>query len=690
MSTSSSRLVRARTLAPAAYRRWVLGGISLALIGYGSFAFLDVLNGGGAALTSSRHVVMVMVCLITLAIAAFHSEQLGCVLTIIATWVEVQTAFLNAAAFPAGGMLVVPVLVLSVGLLLGARVAFVSMIVSLIATVVLLGRSPAAQAALPADGVYWMVMYVVAMASTWALLTLGLSGFTRVFDAMTASQKDLADTIQFTPDGILVVDAQGTVLLANPAAERLLAGTGRSIVGSQFAHIITVLVGEAETLEALMRARGNEAAEVMLQLKGDPVVHIEANWRSMDAGRHQLLLRDVTRRVTAEEQRHAMESQLAHAQRLDAVGRLAGGLSHDFNNILTAVSGSAELLRRTRDEGVRTELIDEIIAARDRGTSLTRQLLSFSRRDVRQARVFDVAEAISNLERLLTRVGGERQELVLDLAKDCRISADPGQFEQAVVNLVANARDAMPNGGTCTITVRGESSADGMPRVLLQVRDTGSGMPAAIAARAFEPFFTTKGRGQGTGLGLASVHAMATQGNGTARIDTAPGRGTCITLDLPAALDSVSVPPVLRPSASTIEPGTHRILVAEDDSGTRRVVERILQHAGYSVQTCADGREAMAVVDATSVTIDLVLSDIMMPGHTGPEVAERVALVRPGTPVLLMSGYAEDYLSGVLSERLQHEVITKPFSGAALTARIAELIRRAPAAGSVTAGAGRG
>ncbi len=676
MQHPSYPLTHARSLAPEAFRRWVLGGISVAVAGYSAFALLDLQHGGVRELMQSRHTLLAVISALTLLVALRFDEVTGCALAIAATLLEVLTAFLESPVFPSGGLLIVPVLVLAVGLMFGSRASFAVALTALIATYFCFHNAPATANGWPPMSVEWFLMYGISMFAAWALLALGLSGFTRVFNAMLASRTELADTIEHAPDGILVLDDHGVILLANPAAQHLLRVAGETLVGQRFGHVIATLVGDAGAPAALSNPSRHVSGDAQLTFGSDPVTHVEASWRSMGDGRHQLLLRDVTLRVTAEEQRMAMESQLAHAQRMDAVGRLAGGLSHDFNNILTAVSGSAELLRLVRTDAERKELIDEIIDARDRGTSLTRQLLSFARRDVRQPRVLDVADAVRGMERLLTRVGGERLALVLDLADGCRISADPGQLEHALVNLIANARDAMPVGGSCTVTVRGVQQPDAPPHVLIAVRDTGAGMPEGVMTRAFEPFFTTKARGQGTGLGLASVHAMVTQCNGTVHIESAPGAGSCITIELPAVSDDVSevlAPRPLPPMAA----GTHRILVAEDDSGTRRVVERLLTSAGYSVHLCVDGREAIAAVDDMTITIDLVLSDIMMPGHTGTEVAARVAALRPGTPVLLMSGYAEDYLGGVLHGGAHHDVITKPFSGSALTAKIAGMIRAA-------------
>jgi CheY-like chemotaxis protein len=250
---------------------------------------------------------------------------------------------------------------------------------------------------------------------------------------------------------------------------------------------------------------------------------------------------------------------------------------------------------------------------------------------------------------------------------------DPGQLEQSLVNLVSNARDAMPSGGTCTIIIERITDTSGAPRVRLHVEDEGVGMSDEIATRAFEPFFTTKPRGQGTGLGLASVHGMAEQSDGSAQITSRAGHGTRVTIDLPwveAAASRIPDTEVPSPSRS----GPQSILVAEDDSGTRRVVQRILEHAGYIVQTADDGTEAMALIENAAVSFDMVLSDVMMPGHTGPEIMDRVRARRPGTPVLLMTGYAEEQLSELLAAGPGREIITKPFSTESLLARVAALL----------------
>ncbi len=677
-------LTTARSLAPAAFRRWVLGAISLVVFGYLLVTLLDVRDRGWSAALLDRNALMVAVSLGALVIALRGHEVTACTMTIIASWLEVETALRLDPHFPSAGMLVLPVLVIGIGLLLGTRVAFVAMLVTIATTIGMSVTSPGLQAdPITTASLYWFTMHAFSMFAVWVTLALSLSGFERVYLAMLENRQDLADTIQFAADGILVIDRRNVVTLTNPAAQSLLGLPLDQIVAHPLDSVLAATGGQREQLDALARETGPTPIELTLAYPDGAAVHIEATWRAMEGGRRQLLLRDISPRVRAEEARRAMEVQLAHAQRLDAVGRLAGGLSHDFNNILTAVSGSAEMLRYEKDPTERDELLDEIIAARDRGAALTRQLLAFARREVTSPRVIDLGEHVRGLERLLQRVAGDRQRLRFVLAEDCRVRVDPGQLEQALVNLVANARDAMPDGGWCAMTVEQGTGAMGERRVLLHVDDEGIGMSDEIALRAFEPFFTTKARGQGTGLGLASVHGMAEQSAGSARLMSQPGRGTRVTLDLPY-VDEATTQPIVASITPATHTGARTVLVAEDDSGTRRIVERVLQHAGFEVTSVTDGTEAMACIEAASTPFDVVLTDVMMPGFTGPEIADRVRLLHPGTPVLLMTGYAEEQLGELIGGAFERDVITKPFSGSELVARIATLLQGQPPASSTT------
>ncbi|MDZ7632526.1 MAG: response regulator [Gemmatimonadaceae bacterium] len=404
-------------------------------------------------------------------------------------------------------------------------------------------------------------------------------------------------------------------------------------------------------------------------------VELEITWRAMDGGRRQLVLRDVSERMQAERVRREMELQLSHSQRLEAVGQLAGGIAHDFNNILTIVGTSAEVLRlELRDDGGHP-LLDEILAAQERGAMLTRQLLAFARREVVQPRVFDLSQQVLTLRRLLQRVAGEQTKISCDVEPGCRIRADVGQMEQALVNLVGNARDAMPDGGTCTLSVVRMTNDDGETWVRLRVRDVGVGMDDATRGRAFEPFFTTKPRGRGTGLGLSAVHGMVLQSGGRADIESTLGLGTTVILEFPFADAPASVPEERPEPVQGVSGGT--ILVAEDDDGTRASVARILKRQGYRVLLAPDGLQALRMAETHAGQFDLLVTDVMMPGLTGPKLAARLQTIAPGVPVLYMSGYPEDALSEVAGLHLETDFIAKPFTSAQLARRVSDKLAAA-------------
>jgi PAS domain S-box-containing protein len=525
-------------------------------------------------------------------------------------------------------------------------------------------------------------MLVIVMLVALVLIGLSLAAFERVYREMQAKERDLADTIRFAPDGILVVDGTQRVVQANPAAAHILGVEASRLVGQDVNDVFDAATSDANARHPRTVDTGEAPTSMQLVDPQGEIRFIEATWRRMEGERRQVLLRDVSERMQAERERleadaerRAMEAQLAHAQRLEAVGQLAGGLSHDINNILTAVGGSAELLRSEDRPGERLALLDEILSARDRGAALTHQLLTFARREVVQPRVLDLGMLVQGIERLLTRVVGDRHPLRFELTPDCRVRADVGQLEQAIVNLVSNARDAMPSGGSCTITLERTRTPNGDELVRLHVTDQGVGMSDAVTARAFEPFFTTKSRGQGTGLGLASVHSTMVQCGGSAFITTAPGRGTRVTLELPAASDPL--PPVSTPVGGTAsQVAQFTLLVAEDDDAARSVVQRMLLRAGYRVLVVPDGQQALELLDDER-HVDLVVTDVIMPGLSGPQLAMRIRERYPRMPVLFMSGYTADAIDELGELAADRVLISKPFSGQLLVSKIADLLAEA-------------
>ena len=380
--------------------------------------------------------------------------------------------------------------------------------------------------------------------------------------------------------------------------------------------------------------------------------------------------------------RRQLEEQLRQAQKMEAVGMLAGGVAHDFNNLLTIISGYSELiLRNLPTQDPNRHAAEQIMKAGERAAALTRQLLAFSRRQVLQPKVLDLNKLVTSLSTMLQRLIGEDVELRLMLTPELgRVSADPGQLEQVLMNLTVNARDAMRKGGVLTIETANlqideTCTGPGIPMkpgpyVLLAVSDTGTGMDAATKARLFEPFFTTKGAG--TGLGLSTVFGIVKQSGGGLDVFSEPGSGTSVRvylprIDLPVALAAED-------RKNKIPRGSETILLAEDDEMVRTLVRVTLENEGYKVLESADPVEARKVADRHRGTIHLLISDVVMPKLSGRELAEQLLARRPGLKILYMSGYTDDAVlnSGIMQQDVAF--IQKPFSSDALKEKVREVL----------------
>jgi two-component system cell cycle sensor histidine kinase/response regulator CckA len=391
-------------------------------------------------------------------------------------------------------------------------------------------------------------------------------------------------------------------------------------------------------------------------------------------------------RRAAEEALRKSEDELRHAQKLEAVGRLAGGVAHDFNNLLTAIVGYAELLaRRDTDDPVVREHAQLIARAGEQAATLTRQLLAFSRKQLLLPRVIDLNRLVVDMEQLLQRVIGERFNLkTIPAAQDGRVKADPNQLEQVLLNLSVNARDAMPNGGTLVIrtsNVQLDGSVPGdmsnpLPSgdyVVLSVTDTGAGMDEETKSRIFEPFFTTKGPGKGTGLGLSTVYGIVRQSGGGISVESEPGSGSTFRIflpheDAPIDYDKEPAAPVERTD------GSETVLVVEDEEIVRELVCDVLEEQGYHVLCAANGREALEMAKNFHGEIDLLITDVVMPQMNGQELAETLSYLRPEMKVLFVSGYSDTDLGdhGMLDPRI--ELLQKPFAPHELSRKIREIM----------------
>jgi two-component system, cell cycle sensor histidine kinase and response regulator CckA len=489
--------------------------------------------------------------------------------------------------------------------------------------------------------------------------------------------------IERASDMILVLDADGHLVYESPSNARHLGYPRGELIGRYLPDLLHMDDRE-EGERALAELRANPGAVVDRELRclagTGEWCHLELSGRNLldvPAVRGIVLnARDVTRR-------RRLESELMRAQKMEAVGRLAGGITHDFNNLLTTVEGNALLLldRIGPDVDGADELRD-IINAAQRATALTRSLLAISRNQAVNTTDVDVNAVVLDMQSMLRRTIPENIALVTMLAPlPSRVRLGEGQFEQIVLNLVLNARDALQAGGRIEIqtTVEPARSAawpDGAEAwVLLTVRDDGTGMDAATSAHVFEPFFTTKPAGYGTGLGLATVFGIAAQAGGDVDVQSAPGAGTVVSVRLPRVASAAPEPappasPCARQSASTASGGT--ILLVEDEAAVRGLAHRILSRLGYTVLEAEDGVAALRTMRQHDGGIDLVLTDVVMPGIGGIELARRVAAERPETRVLFMSGYSTDAIERAAPHGAA--LIEKPFTPDMLAGRVRQAL----------------
>jgi len=468
----------------------------------------------------------------------------------------------------------------------------------------------------------------------------------RAIEALKAERQRLDEMVTQTPDVLLSYDGDGTILDVSPAARTVLGQDPDALRGSRL---------QDTSLAALSSLQpGAEPVEIPVPRKhgDDAIVEVNARHGHASDGRPvvRATLRDVSSRLRERDARASLTEQLHHAQRLDGLGRLAGGVAHDFNNLLTVILGNAAILRGTASDQDEP-LVSEIQEASERASQLTRQLLQFSRRDRPHPTVLDASRAAEELCPLLARMLGEQVQLDVKGQPECHVRIDRGRLEQVLINLVLNARDAMPEGGRVTLSV----SAPSDTLVELRVSDEGPGITPDAMARAFEPFFTTKAPGEGTGLGLSVVHGIVHSVDGQVEITAPASGGTCVAIRLPRVAKDHRTP---APAPRSERDAPLRILVIEDEGVVLATVRRVLRLAGHSVEAAIDGEAAEAALRRGPV--DLVLSDVILPGDTGPAIVGRLEAQFGPQKVLYMSGYPADALDmpGSSGPRL----LPKPFT----------------------------
>lgn len=482
---------------------------------------------------------------------------------------------------------------------------------------------------------------------------------------------------------ICLVDAQGSISSWNGGAERIFGYESALICGNHFSRLFRVLDGTqglpTQILDAAARVGSYESEVWCVREDGtDLLASILLTAVRTGDGElrgYTLVCRDITEQMRIAEER--MQSQ-----KLEVIGRLAGSVAHDFNNLLTIVSGFTELLQQAIPPDETHQMyLDEITKASNQAASLTQQLLAFGRRQLLQPKVVDLNEVVGGMETMLRRLIGENLELETALAAvPSLVRADVVQIQQALLNLVINARDAMPNGGRVTITTDNAEESFGsqreiIPVVTLSVSDTGQGMDEATLSRIFEPFFTTKEIGKGSGLGLATVDGIVAQSGGRIRVESALGQGTTFTILLPLTENENVVGSTSAGPAAAAN-GSETVMLVEDEPALRRLSRRVLAQFGYTVIEAPNGEEALQLAEAYQGPIHLVLTDVVMPRMNGSDLAARVHESHPEARILFMSGYTDDAVvqHGVQTQEVS--LLRKPFTPYALAARVREVLDR--------------
>ena len=503
-------------------------------------------------------------------------------------------------------------------------------------------------------------------------------------EELSDANRRLEAIIDASPLAILRLDPDGNVQSWNHAAERIFGYEAEEILNQPLSSVIHGSDGQSgNPLPAAARGDLRDASETRLARKDGTPIDVRL-WTAPlrnaagDIRGEIVIAQDFT-------EHRRLGQQFVQAQKMEAIGRLAGGAAHDFNNLITVISGYGHmLLDSAQDNPDSREAIQEVLKASDRAAALARQLLVFSRRQEIQPKVLDLNELVANVQRMLARVLGEDIELKTGLAPDLdSVMADSGQLEQVIVNLALNARDAMPSGGKLSIETANVvldetyARAHGVPvgsYAMLAVSDTGHGMTAETKSHLFEPFFTTKNPGAGTGLGLATVYGIVKQHGGDVSVYSEPGHGTSFKIYLPRIAQAAGAKAVesLEPSP----PGTETLLVVEDQDGVRKLIREVLAAQGYTVLEAESGERALEISSAHEGEIDLLVTDIVMPKMHGTDLAEAFALLRPSIKTLFLSGYAGHAVidQGVL--RAGSNFLPKPFTPDSLARMVRKVLDR--------------
>ena len=502
-------------------------------------------------------------------------------------------------------------------------------------------------------------------------------------DGMRRSEINFRSLVTNAPYGICRIAVDGTLLDSNPAFGAMLTYGSNELLGRNMGTLYSDPRQWSQLSSHLLSVREFRGLDADWMRKDGSSTAVRLSGRALEEGKNETTFELFAEDVT---ERRALEQQLRQAQKMEAIGRLAGGIAHDFNNLLMVISGYSEfLMERAGTNELLLGPAREIGAAAERATSLTRQLLAFSRKQMLAPRVLDLNALVTENLKMLNRLIGEDIELIMIPGADfAAIKADSGQIEQVILNLAVNARDAMPRGGRMTIETANITLDQGYARyhppvkpgeyVMLALSDTGHGMDPETQTHIFEPFFTTKGT-RGTGLGLSTVYGIVKQSGGYIYVFSEAESGTTFKIYLPCAKEASDAMPAARSRGALMQPqGAGTVLLVEDEANLRRLSYESLQRQGYTVLAAEDGPAALQLATQHTGVIHLLLTDVVMPGMNGRELARRLALLRPDTKILFMSGYTENVIdrNGTIDPGV--ELLQKPFSMSELVSKVREVL----------------
>jgi len=622
---------------------------------------------------------------IILCLAFFGSSRapLAAVVTSLTViLLEIGISIYNAGSLVSPSYGVLPVVVIASGLLLGGRAALATGVAAAALAPLAVYLSGAWEWNFSGfdrhgDGL-WLVVGELAIVVCSLLTRFAVNAYLVTWRASERTRRRYSELFDNAPDGLVAIGRGGIIQDINVAGRRMLGLDRTQLKDRLFNEAWAEAGGQGSMALESLRAGSN--LQAVLEDRSGMRRSIEFGVRTDPTAGSEILLvmRDIT-------DRDSLLEKLGHGQRLEMVGRLAGGIAHDFNNLLTVVAGDAAILSNHVDPEVRA-LASEVFEAQRKGANLVRQLLSFARRDMRRPEVIDLGLMVRGIRRLLERMLGEQCLLEVQADSQVGVVADLAQMEQVVLNLVSNARDAMPSGGTVRVNVRlvslstarelGSTLASAS-QSMLEVEDSGLGMRPEVKARVFEPFFTTKPRGQGTGLGLSSVHGIVVQSGGAVAVDSAPGEGTRLRIFLPHEKRLPSELPVLEceESHSVEHAGPAKILFVEDEQHVRALGVRVLSRAGHEVVEASNAEEALALISRDG-GFDLLCTDVVMPGLSGPDLVAKIRALRAqhAPPVLFMSGYFKQAIDDADEVLGEGQLLQKPFTPDQLLAAVDGLL----------------